>query len=266
MRPFQTVLPQLALSLEASGRIGLFFDFDGTLAPIVPRPEQASLPKCVRERLQELAAHPSVTVAIISGRELGDLQMRVAAAGVLYAGNHGLEIEAEGWRWAHPQALSRQEALRHLCGRISAQLRGLDGVQIEYKKLTATVHYRCLRAADQAAVCLEVQSAMAAAGEGFLVLPGRCSLEIRPDVDWNKGHAVCLLIARLGIAERFVFYFGDDRTDEDAFAALPQGITVRVGQARASRARYSLRDPGEVHHFVEWLWRRYLHRAVAEAL
>lgn len=266
MKPFGTFLPQLASRLEACGRIGLFLDFDGTLALIAARPEQAYMPECARQRLQELATGSSAVVAMISGRELGDLRRRAMVSGAIYVGNHGLEIEADGWRWVHPEAASRQETLRRLCDVISAELQGLAGVQVEYKRLTATVHYRGVQVADQPAVRQRVRSTVAASGTGFLVRPGRCSLEIRPDVDWNKGHAVQLLAARLRIPERFVFYFGDDHTDEDAFAALPQGITVRVGEALGSRARYRVRDPSEVHSFLEWLAQRCGHSAVAGAV
>lgn len=266
MKRFGTLLPGLAFFLRSTGRLGLFFDFDGTLAPIAPRPEQVWLPQFTRGWLEELAARPSLRVAIISGRELEDLRSRVAVRGAVYAGNHGLEIEADAWRWVHPGAASKRQALRHLCEQIAAQLRGLDGAQVEYKGLTATVHYRRVRAVDQPTVCRRVRSAVAAAGQEFVLRPGRCSLEIRPDVAWNKGHAVRLLAARLGIPEQLVFYFGDDDTDEDAFAALPQGITVLVGERSASCARYGLRDPCDVWRFLEWSVRQTSLQEVAEEL
>ena len=84
---------------------------------------------------------------------------------------------------------------------------------------------------------------------------GHQVLEIRPRVSWNKGTAVQWVIERLDeSSHRLVFYFGDDRTDEDAFASLPDGVTVKVAsEATRTLARYQLTDPDAVEHFLSWL-------------
>src|SRR5688572_9669020 len=88
----------------ARPRLLIACDFDGTLAPIVDQPEEATLPSQVRRLLGKLQALPGVTVAVISGRAVCDLRTRVGIDGVLYAGNHGLEIDAPGILWSSAEA------------------------------------------------------------------------------------------------------------------------------------------------------------------
>ncbi len=83
----------------------LFLDFDGTLAPIVAEPMLAVLPGATRQVLNDLAAHNTIAIAIISGRAVGDVKGRVGLPNLIYAGNHGLEIEGRGLAFEHPEAM-----------------------------------------------------------------------------------------------------------------------------------------------------------------
>ena len=86
------------------------------------------------------------------------------------------------------------------------------------------------------------------------VLPGRRVWEIRPRVSWHKGSAVNWVASHLEDPDhRLVFFIGDDRTDEDAFASLPEGVTIKVGRAASTQARYQLADPAAVELFLAWL-------------
>src|SRR5436190_889820 len=82
--------------IAAAGRVLLFLDFDGTLAPIVPDPHEARLPLRAREAMKALVRQPGVTLAIVSGRSLSDVRSRVGLEEAIYAGNHGFEIAGKG--------------------------------------------------------------------------------------------------------------------------------------------------------------------------
>ena len=89
--------------------------------------------------------------------------------------------------------------------------------------------------------------------ESFGSRRGLQVIEIRPRVDWNKGTAVRWIQRVNGSANTLSLYIGDDATDEDAFAALPEGVTIRVGHAKETAARYYLDEQKSVTHFLAWL-------------
>lgn len=253
MIPLLESLAELKRRVRAAPGLAIFLDYDGTLATIARRPEEARLMPGVRPMLEMLAGIANATVAVISGRALEDLRSRVGASGLIYSGNHGLEISWRGGRFVHPGAAGRREGLVQLAREIESRCASCPGATVEFKGLTATVHFRRVTAEDRPRLCRLVRKVAAAHGNGFVVRRGRCSLEIRPDVPWGKGEAVHFISTRLSVPGSLAICVGDDRTDEDAFAALPDGITVRVGRWQASAARYSVRDAAQVRHFLEWL-------------
>ena len=89
----------------------LLLDYDGTLTPIVARPEIAILPDEARRSLEELAENERFVVGVVSGRELAELEGLVAIPGLIYAGNHGLEMSGLGMDYVHPEALGFIELL-----------------------------------------------------------------------------------------------------------------------------------------------------------
>ena len=91
-----TVSAEVCESVRKAAHATLYLDFDGTLSPLVDRPEDAQLPEEVRDILAALAMQPRFTVVIISGRSLADFRRRVMIPGLIYAGNHGLEISGIG--------------------------------------------------------------------------------------------------------------------------------------------------------------------------
>jgi alpha,alpha-trehalose-phosphate synthase [UDP-forming]/trehalose-phosphatase len=250
--------------VQARAHLVVVLDFDGTLAPIVDRPEEAAMVDGVRELLVALHAPPRSRVAVISGRALTDLRARVALDGLHYAGNHGLELSDPAWGAAPPAGDATGALLARCAARLRRRLADVPGVLVEDKGAGLSVH---LRPVPREAIGPVVDAVLEVVGEcppGQLeVSRGTMVLEIRPAVDWDKGRAVRSLLANVAGADwptrTAVIYVGDDRTDEDAFAALgPSGITVRVGtDAAPTAARYRLRDPHEVRRFlaalVHWL-------------
>lgn len=238
--------------------LALLLDFDGTLAPIVASPDQAALPDSVRETLRRLAGRREVLVAVISGRSLGDIRQRVGLPEFVYAGNHGLEIAFENSVWTLPEAESARAAVAGICRRLRDRLAGVAGVVVEDKGLTASIHFRRTPIPQIEEVRVAVLEEAARAGQ-LVVRQGKQVLDLWPAVTWDKGSAARTILQQV-FGEDWtrrvaVVYLGDDRTDEDAFMALPEpAVTVKVGSPTyLTAARYVARDVDDVARFLELL-------------
>jgi alpha,alpha-trehalase len=238
-------------------RAAVFLDYDGTLTPIVERPELAVLSEEMRTTVKELAT--LCTVAVVSGRDRTDVQALVGLDELVYAGSHGFDIAGPaGLRIQHEKGADYLPALARAHERLGEALRGIDGVLLERKRFAIAVHFRQVPE-------LDVDRVEAAVDEMIERFPrlrktyGKKVFELRPRIDWDKGKAVLWLLEALRLSgERVLpFYLGDDATDEDAFAALrARGIGILVADiVGLTAARYLLRDPDDV--------RRFLHRLVA---
>lgn len=205
------LLGPLAASPERSA---LIFDVDGTLAPIVARPELAKVPGATRAELRRLV-ELYLLVACVSGRAGEEARRLVDVEGIEAVGNHGLELDP------------RAEALAAAIARFRDEI----GLPVEDKRLSLSYHYR--EAADEEATRSKLQEvAERARAAGLDPRWGRKVLEVRPPVEANKGTAVRTLVERAGAG--LGLYAGDDTTDLDAFAGLTAGAlehTVRVAVA-----------------------------------
>jgi len=250
--PWTEAWPEIAERCAAPPRLLVACDFDGTLAPLVSDPDKAELPAPVCAALRQLHAAPGVVLAVVSGRSLADLRPRVPLPDVILAGNHGLEIRGLGLDGGRSQALALKPRLRSLTAGLDEAVGGVPGVRIENKGLSATVHLRNVMESHRRMVIREVQE-IGARDPAFRVQQGHMVLEFIPDIGWDKGSALRQITARLGLPRSAVFFAGDDTTDEAGFAALPTGLTVRVGKTRSTAARWSAADPADVRHLLECL-------------
>ncbi|MHB1022895.1 MAG: trehalose-phosphatase [Acidobacteriaceae bacterium] len=231
-------------AIARSRRILLLLDFDGTLAPIVARPELAALPEGMRSLLQQINEDERVEVAVISGRALVDLKPRVGLD-LIYAGNHGLEIEGHGLAF-HGLDLSRATpALEKVIATLQDSLQSVEGALIENKGATLSIHYRAVAEARVPEVVSAVESACAEDADLLEVHHGKKVLEVRPKVQWNKGEASRWILQQLGSKGTLVISMGDDRTDEDIFKALPESISIKVGEGETF-AQYRVSGPEDV--------------------
>ena len=197
----------LALLADEPARAAILLDVDGTLAPIVERPEDARVPDETRAELARLASRYGL-VACVSGRPGADVDRMVAVPGVAIVGEHGLELAPEARRWA---------------GTIADFAGGVDW-PAERKPLSLSFHFR--RADDEAAARAYLTGvAEAAERAGLVPRWGRMVLEIRPPVAADKGTAVRALLTRAATDRGL--YAGDDTTDLDAFRGL-DGLEVAV--------------------------------------
>jgi trehalose-phosphatase len=239
--------------IQSASFVSLFLDFDGTLVPIMANPMEPQLDPDAVQTLKLLSCQEFLATTIISGRAVEDLYGRIRLENLIYAGNHGLEIFGRDLGFVEPRAWSRREQLQGLCGELGAHLRHIPGVLVEHKGLTASVHYRRAAGEEVAKIQAAVYAAVAPYGGLFRVNPGRKVLEIVPRTDWHKGAAVHWINSHLAETPALTIYLGDDTTDEDAFSVLPDSITIKVGLAAATCARYQLPDPASVHEFLLWL-------------
>ncbi|HEU5405143.1 MAG TPA: trehalose-phosphatase [Gaiellaceae bacterium] len=195
---------------------GLFLDFDGVLAPIVDRPEDAAPPPETRAELERLVGRYGL-VAVVSGRDGADVRARLDAAGVVCVGSHGLELEPQADRWRRTLAAFAADA-------------PWPQSEIEPKGLSVAFHFRGRDDEEQAVRELD-SIAESAREEGLVARYGRKILEVLPPVGSHKGTAVRRLIEERGL--RRALAAGDDTTDLDSFAALT-GLEVAVRVAVAS--------------------------------
>lgn len=222
-----------------TGRMLVALDYDGTLVPIAPRPEAAVLPETTRALLARLAARPDTHVAVVSGRGLEDIRSRVGLEGLFYVGNHGLEIVGPELDWVHESAAAATSLIAACAAELHAGLAGIEGVVLEDKRITLSVHYRLVREAEEVARVRAVVLETCAGREGIRITEGKRVLEVRPAVDWDKGRATRFLLEALGLeatSQPPAVFVGDDLTDEDAFRALRgRGDGILVASAAEMR-------------------------------
>ncbi len=236
-------------------RVAVFLDYDGTLTPIVQRPEQAVLSNDIRDAVRKLACQ--CTVAVVSGRDLRDVRQRVGIEEVFYAGSHGFDIAGpEGRQVESQQGTDFLPVLDRAERTLADRLQEIDGARVERKKFSIAVHYREVREARVEAVEDIVDQALADYPE-LRKSSGKKVYELQPKIDWHKGKALLWLLEVLGLNQPDVLpiYVGDDVTDEDAFAVLrDRGIGIVVAEgSQPTAARYTLEDPTHVLYFLRAL-------------
>lgn len=235
-------------------------DFDGTLAPIVERPEDAQLVDGAWEAVVALAE--VCEVAVLSGRPLDDLVARLGALPphVLLVGGHGSEARApDGQRVALTDLDAATDALDTLEATLTTRLDAADGWQVERKVTSLAVHHR--RVADEVAdaalpAVRRTLEAASSDGPGFVLLEGKAVLELKArGVDkgralaWIDEHAADRATRLPDAPPIRPLVLGDDVTDEDAFVAARtvggEGVLVST-EPLATAARFRLRDPARV--------------------
>ena len=251
-----------ASDIRAASHVLLLSDYDGTLTPIVSRPEEAILSPEVREKLSALAGKSTSSVGIISGRALSEIKSMVGIDGIYYAGNHGLEIEGPGLKLVSPAAEAAQATIRDLIQQLSANLGGIEGIIVEDKGLSLSVHYRLVKEGDEnraAEIFRKITGPFLREGE-IRITAGKKVWEVRPPIDWHKGKAVETIREELKALLKFerlpTIYLGDDTTDEDAFRVVrpPEGWSIFVGSENTpSNADYFLNSTSEVSTFLSRL-------------
>jgi trehalose-phosphatase len=238
-------------------RLVLLFDYDGTLVPIAPHPELAVLDRRGRRLLSSLARLPRVSVGVISGRALDDLESMVGLEDVYYAGVTGLEVEfAGGTRFRHPVATQALVTMSQAFERFEAVIADLPGAWVENKQIGLTVHYRDLKSEFVPRLCTRVMQIVQEVARPLRIVEGPMALEITPSGDCHKGSAVRDILQCLGSVQTMSLYAGDDANDADAFVevAARGGVCVGIGPQAPTSAQYCLDTPGALLATLEALY------------
>lgn len=243
---------------------GLITDVDGTISPVAPTPQQASVSPLCHHYLSLLCSHLAL-VAAVSGRPAAEVKDMIRIDGMVYIGNHGLERWTEGHIELFKDTQDYSKVIKDIINDITPLL-SIKGVIIEDKGITATVHYR---------LCPEPQSvekAILAAIEaspqarGLRIIQERMAIDLIPQVEVNKGTATIDLVQEYNL--QGCIYLGNDTTDIDAFRAIHaashdldfRGIAIGVISQETPKklmidADFTLNGVNDVERFLEWMFR-----------
>jgi len=247
---FIEALKRCHLSAQGtSNRAFLFFDYDGTLTPLVDTPQTAVLDENIRAMLNSLKS--KYQIAIISGRSLADIMGLVDIKDIIYAGNHGAEIwDGKNIVRGGSEAVDTR-LLHEFKEKISAVLTDIDGVIIEDKTITLSIHYRNVKQEEMAKMIANFRNVADSYKDRLRITEGKKVFEVRPLNAWNKGDAVAWILKNFG-AGKMPVYIGDDSTDEDAFKAINKtGVSISIG--KNIHASCYLESQTAVARFLEWI-------------
>lgn len=236
-----------------ASELALFLDYDGTLTPIVDRPEDAQLSEAMRATLVRLGAQ--TPIILVSGRERSEVADLIGFDGPGFVGSHGFDIRGpQGSAVRHEVGTDALPALDRAERLLREELADVDGALVERKRFGLAAHYRLASEAGRTQIEAAVHRAQAET-EGLRLAGGKMVLELRPDLDWDKGRAVLWLLETLHWERRLPIHIGDDLTDETVFAALHErGTGILVADSadaeRETAARYRLENPEEVRLFL----------------
>ncbi len=239
------------LGAATSDAATVFLDYDGTLTPIVDRPEQATLAVSTRDRLVRLSERGPVT--IVTGRDISIVRKFVQLDQLGYAGCHGLDIEGPvGSGLRYEVAAGLLPVLDDAEADLRRRLDGIAGAIVERKRYSLSTHYRLVGPGDAS----RVDAAVREVGHGHPQLRregGKKVFELRPDVEWDKGSAVAWMLEATSRPSGAATYIGDDQTDEHAFELLSgRGVPIVVAHDdRPTAARYRVRNPDEVMQVLD---------------
>jgi trehalose 6-phosphate phosphatase len=242
LRNWGEVVPRLS----RASKIALFLDFDGTLAPIRPTPQEVTFQAPLRKALAELSRSPRFYIWVISGRRRSDIRDRIGLRGIRYLGLHGWEGRCME---ALPEASSMALAgVKSWAGGLFANS---ANIWIEDKGLSVAIHHHETSPPGPPVEAM-LESMVEPFKDVLRIAPAKNVHEVLPLELGDKGAAVKHQMAAV-CNQALPIYVGDDSIDEPAFVALRRGLTVRVGRARRSKARYRLSGVAEVQRFLERL-------------
>jgi len=251
MKYFFTEWKKISEKLVGKKRF-FFFDYDGTLTPIVKKPELAKLDSRIKDILRKISK--ANKVAIISGRPLSEIKNFIGIKNIIYSGNHGFEIEIKGKKIIQNTDHWTKNEIRRIKDKLAKEIKKIDGAFLEDKGLTLSVHWRLTSKKDLPKLFALIRETIRA-NSRLKLTKGKKVWEIRPNINWHKGKAVRFVMSKVQSPKSEVVpvFIGDDATDEDVFKVLENGITVRIGKSKKSKAKYYLKNQSEINRFLNLL-------------
>jgi len=254
-RHLSTDEAEVFAQVQAAEAVAFGLDYDGTLAPIVARPEDANASPEVIACVEALTERPTDLVAIVTGRSVEDLWARARTRKTWVLGRHGGQVAAPGGEPRLPEGFDEGELSRGLeavRSAIRAEAERVPGAFVEDKGAGFALHTRGVADADAEGRLGGRVRDLAANLSSHVLLEGKRVIELRPK-GVDKGWAFTRLLQRQAPGAR-ALYLGDDTTDEDAFRALgPDAITIRVTDDPSvpTAARYWVETPDDVLAFLQ---------------
>lgn len=231
------------------------FDFDGVVSTIEDHPMAAKLKVGWKPILRKLAKHKAIDVGIVTGREYKDVRKRIGSVpGIYISSNHGYEVW-KGGKKVFSIGCEFKTPMHRMGREIWGELGKTNGVVIEIKDYSVAIHYRLAKGTQQRRIENAFQSIVKKYEfpRSLEILKGKKLMEARPRGFWDKGKSVNWISSNISPGS-LIFYFGDDRTDEDAFKVMKnKGISVYVGGDKPSAAKYWVGDMDEMLPLIEWI-------------
>jgi trehalose 6-phosphate phosphatase len=228
----------------------LFLDVDGTLIEFVPRPEDARIPPVLLGTIGALRDALGGALAVVSGRNLADIDRLFAPLSLAAGGQHGAEARLTASGKAEIFAAT-ETALAAVIEHLGPFLAAHPRIRVEHKGLSTAFHYRDAPG-DAPVLRAALEKARGPVADRLNLLDSHLCYDLRAR-DANKGKAVERLMAAAPFADRVVVYIGDDWTDEDGFKAAlaANGRAIRVGMPRVTLATETLRDPAALRAWLD---------------
>ena len=241
----------------------VFLDYDGTLTPIVDRPEDAVISQDMRNAVRQLAER--CLVCVVSGRDRRVVQELMGLDDLTITGTHGFDICSPEGTIGREEGAEFEALLDGVKRRLHEELDPIEGALVELKRTSIAAHYRLVSEEERPRVRKVVDTILAEHPEELRITPGKMVYEIQPKIEWDKGRAILYLLETLDLDRDDVvpLYLGDDVTDEDAFETLAErGVGIFVGSpedpevaGRITAADYILLSTEEVRQFLDTLAR-----------
>jgi trehalose 6-phosphate phosphatase len=217
---------QIDLSRPTTERCAFFFDVDGTLAEIQPRPELVFIPPRSLEALERLSAR-GVAVAVVSGRPISQLDALLSPLHLPAAGVHGAERRTAAGDLQHLSL--DQDVLDAIQQELAQACAEYPGLSLENKGVAFALHYRLAPELEETARTL-AEDFVSRYGEVLALQPGKCVFELKPR-GASKGEVIRTFMQEAPFAGRLPVFVGDDLTDEAGFKVVNElgGLTIKVG-------------------------------------
>ena len=202
----------------------LFLDFDGTLVALASQPELVEVPAELTSTLAALYRQLNGALALVSGRQLLDLDNFLAPLLLPAAGEHGAQRRtSDGLLISAPPV-----DLQHILQAAEGLLMLHPGLKLERKNLALSLHYR--HAPELENLCLQVMREAVERSPGVELMQGKCVIDLKP-AGFSKGTAIASFMSEAPFAGRIPLFAGDDVTDEAGFEQVQRmgGSTIKVG-------------------------------------
>jgi len=250
---FSQMFYRKASEFLSTDKTVFFLDYDGTLTPIVSRPELAIMSEEMRKMVKEL--NKKFRVAIVSGRGRQDVEKLVDIPDLIYAGNHGFDIRINSENIILQEMEKYIPLVARITNQFNSKLSRIEGVIIEKKKFSVAVHYRLARDTEFPFIEREVAEVIKN-NPDLRLMKGKKVFEILPRMEWDKGKALMRIMKTLGLdwKKQNIIYIGDDTTDEDAFRVVRgRGMGVLVSKTpKRSFADFYVNSVNDVKKIFEY--------------